>query len=396
MPPIMLEPRYNKHEFKLSHSVFSRSSQSFIFAATQNTLIDIQNSEFRNSLDSAVTISASRGLNKYISKQIHINSEPNHTFVNCYFVNCHTNSKYGGGAIFFDEINGNLKIKKSTFYKCSTSNKYSNGGAILVKGCSGTSKFIENCFTKCTTIQSGQGFFLHSSNMFTIMNRTSFHFCPDSYSDSQSNSFAISSDIMVETTNQSCSTCYKTPIFSIRGETICTVYFFQANNNTCVDGSSLYQIVINKQSNVANAGNWSIVNGINQQNIGYYYVDEFIHSFLIVSKCGSKTRIQCGNGKLTLRYCTFESPLEAVNKTGVILSENSIIGTGIFQMKYVFTMNCGSNIEQSLVDKASFASIFVLSVLCLVLAILFSLAAKASKMRNEKIYELLSIPETEN
>ena len=67
----------------------------------------------------------------------------------CYFTECHT--KGSGGAIFYDNTNGDLFIKRSLFYMDDSTD---NGGAILMKA--SKYEFFQVCIDHCKAGNAGQ------------------------------------------------------------------------------------------------------------------------------------------------------------------------------------------------------------------------------------------------
>lgn len=395
--PLVTMPQFTTlQSFMVFKCSISKSFSNLFRTSFSISNIEVKNSYFNSYLDSVVHISLSNPHVTVFNRHFRSILQPKQAYIHCYFINCKTSNEDGGGALYFDTINGKILIQKSTFYDCYTTGKKSNGGAVLLIAGESEPSILDSCFTFCSTKLSGEGFFFHPDRMFGILNRTSFHQCPSKYFDSQSATFSMIGDSMIESINQSKGFGSKSPILHIHGDRVCTIYYFQAINNSIIKSAPMYEIIVESSSEHANAGRWNIIccNG-NFSAIGYYEVQIFTHSELYVSGVGKKTKIICAKGNLTLSHCYFESKLETILKRGNITEEYNTQTLSSIDINRRFVKHCDMKTIQNVINEnKSYTRYFVLIIICILGFITYKLFDKASKKRDEKIYERLAIPET--
>lgn len=388
----------------IKNCAFSHSFSSFIQNFGFSKTIKIDQSQFKNSLSSAIRSSSTLNDVYYYSHRIFEDSPANLTIKDSLFFQCDSDlSEAGGGAIFCSTPEGQLIINQTSFFKCSAKGRTSNGGALLVLGGLSDTRISNCCFKQCSATFSGQAIFIGTNKSFSVLNQSTVDTCPYNTAFLQTAAIEFLCDHMSECVNESNSRCDRSPSLIVRGLSTCMMHFITLFNNTCTVGGGIFEIGYLSSPLYISAGSWNVIGCKgNYQNIGVYRVTALLLHFAMSVFDINENVFGCLSGSVTMRQCFFEKKLIVSSIPNSIIEENCIVPKEkkLILMSKICQEVC--HFEEGEKNKnivtRSPVSVSLMVTFCIIGAIfasLFKLYMKAHQRKNEKLYQQLAIPDVE-
>ena len=315
----------NNYFFKNFFIFYSFST----FFIKYSTSISIKNSYFKNFLQRCLKISSGFQFGIIEKERLAFQSDIliNSKIIDCVFLNCKSNSK--GGAIGMSLSTSDLIIKRTGFYKCSSTTSPYSAGAIVVLAAKSVS-FFNICFFNCSSFKDPHSIQIapHYSNSvpYTEMNHSSFSF--NGYIDTSSNwgEMIGGTTLLYDFNNisnpYSPSATHGSGLTIVRGTPLSSFgSFSQIINSYGTVFLSFHET--DSTSKIFN--NWNFINNSCFTNVWIYRSSSSFPPFF--EKCNFYLNSNCltnsGSGTPTFSNCGFSSNLELSNRIGNFIGDNN-------------------------------------------------------------------------